>query len=103
MTFGVDQCRCCGTPIRVSHPQALDEYLKAVRKPTMPEAEWRRQGFLAVPTRGQIHMPQRGCCQPCGEKQILRRTGAFRRVSKVAVGALVGFTIIWVVALYITH
>jgi hypothetical protein len=103
MTYGVDQCRCCGAPIKVSDPQALEEYLRAVRKPTMPEAEWRRLGYLAVPTRGQIHMPQRGCCHPCAEKQIRKRTVPFRRMAKVAIGAAVAFSIIWVVALYITH
>jgi hypothetical protein len=103
MTFGVDQCRCCGAPIKPAYPGQLQEYLDTLRKPTMPEAEWRRRGFLAVPTRAQLHMPHVGCCQPCGQKQVTRATGPLRRIAKVGVGAFVAFSIIWVVALYITH
>jgi hypothetical protein len=103
MTFGVDQCRCCGAPIKPAYPEQLKEYLDAVRKPTMPEAEWRRRGFLAVPTRMQLHMPHIGCCQPCAQKQVMRATAPAQRMAKVAVAAVVGFSIIWVVALYITH
>jgi predicted nucleic acid-binding Zn ribbon protein len=103
MTYGVDQCRCCGVPIKSSRSTALEEYTNVMRKPTMPEAEWRRLGLLAPPTRYQLAMPQTGCCQPCGEKLIRRRTRPFRRMAKVALAAVVAFTIIWMVALYITH
>jgi hypothetical protein len=103
MTFGVDQCRCCGTPIRPAYPAQLQEYLDTLRKPTMPEAQWRKLGFLAVPTRTQLHMPQTGCCQPCAVKLVRRYTRPLHRMARVAIGAGIAFTAIWIVALYITH
>jgi hypothetical protein len=104
MTFGVDQCRCCGTPIKPKRPEQMQEYLDSLRqKPTMPEAEWRRRGYLAMPTRVQVHMPQVGCCQPCALKEVRKQTKPTVRFLKVAGGVAVAFTLIWTVALYITH
>jgi hypothetical protein len=68
--FGVDQCRVCGTPITVSSRAAREEQEKANRRPLMPEAEWRRRGYLCPPTKKQLNIaPAGGCCMKCGEKQ----------------------------------
>jgi hypothetical protein len=105
MTFGVDQCRCCGTPIKPKSPEQMQEYLDSFRyrKPTMTEAEWRGKGYLAMPTRRQMHMPQAGCCQPCAQREVRKQTKPTVRFLKVVGGVAVAFTLIWTVALYITH
>ena len=101
MTYGVDQCRCCGTQITVVRAESLKEYTDALRrKPTMPEAQWRQQGFLAMPTPMQLHHVAYGCCQPCAEVLIKRKMGAPRRIAMVGVGAAIAFTLIWRVVLF---
>ncbi len=68
----------------------------------MTEAEWRRQGFLAMPTPIQMRQVWYGCCQPCGERLVNKSMGASKRIAMVAVGAAIAFALIWRVTLYIT-
>ncbi len=66
MTYGVDQCRVCGKPIRPSDSQAMDRYLNSLRhKPTMTEKEWRAAGLKAAPTRKQTLNTLDGVCFAC--------------------------------------
>ena len=102
MTYGVDQCRVCGTHIATMRPQALQEYQDSLRRPTMPEAEWRKQGFLACPTKLQLRQVSYGCCQPCAERLIKRAMGAPKRIAMVGVVVAVVFTIVWSVILFIS-
>jgi hypothetical protein len=77
MTYGVDQCRVCGTRISPKGPEAAEEQEKANRRPIMPEKEWRRKGFLAPPTKAQIYVdPSNGCCAKCG-MMVLRKHSKF--------------------------
>jgi hypothetical protein len=73
MTYGVDQCRVCGVPIEPYSRETRGQYEAALRRPTMPEAEWRRYGFLAMPTKEQIKHPAIGCCATCGQLLLKRR------------------------------
>jgi hypothetical protein len=100
MTYGVDQCRVCGVPIKPHRPDEITAWLKAQKRPPIPEREWRRRGFLAAPTPEQMSLPAAGCCQACGERLLLKAGKAGRRFAYVAVGAVVAFAIIWVVQTY---
>lgn len=52
---------------------AREEQAAANRKPPMPEAEWRRRGYLCPPTRRQLTTkPAEGCCMLCGQKETRR-------------------------------
>lgn len=73
MSYGLDQCRMCGKPILVKGPEAIIEWEQAQRKPPIPEAEWRKRGFLAAPTGKQLSMPWMGCCDDCGMIQMRKR------------------------------
>ena len=67
MVYGVDQCRVCGTAIKPKGPDAAIAQELANRKPTMPEKEWRRRGYLTSPTKYQLKTdPANGCCAKCG-------------------------------------
>lgn len=68
----------CGVPISPDRREGIAEYEDAVRRPPMEEPEWRRQGFLAVPTRYQMSHQTSGCCSDCAKKIIYRnwRPGA---------------------------
>ena len=79
--YGVDQCRVCGIPILVPSKRAREEQELANRKPTMPEAEWRRRGYLASPTRRQLgKRPSHGCCQACGNREMRKYIKPTQRV-----------------------
>jgi hypothetical protein len=99
MTYGVDQCRCCGVGIEGRGPEAMREYEESLRRPpTMPEAKWRRLGYLAAPTRQQMNFPQYGCCPNCAERELRRFWKPFTRLMWVllaafAVGGLLFFMV----------
>ena len=77
MTYGVDQCRVCGTRISPRGPEAAEDQEKANRHCLMPEKEWRRRGFLCPPTKFQIYSsPADGCCAKCG-MMVLRKHSKF--------------------------
>jgi hypothetical protein len=97
MTYGVDQCRMCGVPIKPHRPNEMEDWLKAQKRPPIPEKEWRRRGFLAAPTREQMANPAAGCCQACGEKMTLRIGGAGKRAVLLAIGVATAIAIIWTV------
>jgi hypothetical protein len=104
MTYGVDQCRVCGIAITPRGPEAWHEQERANRKPGIPEAEWRRRGFLTSPTRNQLRaMPADGCCRPCGIKLLKRKYhyGA-RAVGVVVVVSLLMAGIIMLIT-YLPH
>lgn len=103
MTYGVDQCRCCGVAIKPRGPQDIENYRKALRNPTMPEAEWRRRGYLAAPTMKQLDNPDRGCCTPCAERETRRKMRPFKRLGTVIGGATIAFTLIWIFVTYVTR
>jgi hypothetical protein len=79
MTYGVDQCRVCGLAIEPYSRNTLEQYNVSTRTPTMPEAEWRRLGFLAMPTKEQIRHPALGCCARCGQKQLNKQWNPSKR------------------------
>jgi hypothetical protein len=67
--YGFNHCRVCGVPIKPRRHDALEQWEEAQLKCKIPETEWRRQGFLAAPTRYQIHIsPMDGCCAKCGQE-----------------------------------
>jgi len=70
MTYGVDECRRCGTPMRArrDNPKADDQ-----RPSRMTEAQWREQGWLAQPTRAQQLHPGIGCCSDCAALILRKR------------------------------
>jgi hypothetical protein len=71
--FGVDQCRVCGAAIPVHRRAAEKEQEAANRRPPLPEAEWRRRGYLCPPTKRQLRTkPAEGCCMVCGQKEARR-------------------------------
>ncbi len=100
MTYGVDQCRVCGVPIKPHRPDEITDWLKAQKRPLIPEHEWRRRGFLAAPTREQLFLPSAGCCQPCGERLLRKRSGLGKRLAVGALSAAAAVAIIWVVQTY---
>jgi hypothetical protein len=104
MTYGVDQCRCCGILIKPKSPDQMQEYLASLKmkKPTMTEPEWRRAGYLAMPTKKQMWRPDIGCCIVCAEIEIRRQTKPGKRIAKVAAGAFVVFSLVALLSLYIT-
>jgi hypothetical protein len=104
MTYGVDQCRVCGTAIRPRGPKSWEEQDHANRKPTIPEAEWRRRGYLTSPTRSQLRMmPADGCCRPCGIKQMEKRFHYFTRAVVLAVVIVSVLAGIFTVITYLPH
>jgi hypothetical protein len=82
----------------------MNEYLWSLKMktPTMTEPEWRRAGYLAMPTKKQMWRPDIGCCHSCAEIQIRRQTRPGRRIAKVAAGAFVVFSLVALLSLYIT-
>jgi len=73
MTYGVDECRVCGVPIQPYGRDSYKQYLESLKKPTMPEREWRAKGYLAMPTRLQMHNPHIGCCLECADRELKRQ------------------------------
>ena len=104
MTYGVDQCRVCGTPIVPKGPEVAVEQMEANRKPLMPEKEWRRRGYLCPPTKFQIRQdPSNGCCHACGMRE-LRKFSRFGVITlSVAGGFLLGVIIIVLIVTYSAH
>jgi hypothetical protein len=97
MTYGVDQCRVCGTAIKPHSPKDMDNWLKAQKKPPIPEKEWRRRGFLAAPTKHMLAMPAYGCCQDCGQRLAIKHSKVNQRVMWLALAAVTAGTIVWTV------
>jgi hypothetical protein len=90
--FGVDQCRVCGTAIRVTGRSAREDQEEANRRPLMPEAEWRRRGYLCPPTRRQLRIaPAAGCCMACGQKEARR---FYRTRTRLAIMITISLTLI---------
>jgi predicted nucleic acid-binding Zn ribbon protein len=89
MTYGVDQCRICGTPIIPRGPDIAEEQEKANRKPIIPEKEWRKRGFLTSPTRVQLYLdPANGCCGVCGLK-LMKKTYRYNTMALSIMGVVV--------------
>ena len=67
MTYGVDECRVCGKPIKPNGPEPMQRYMESLRlrKPTMSVKEWRAAGFKAMPTPYQMGHRRDGCCFGC--------------------------------------
>jgi len=99
MTYGLDQCRRCGTKIEPYNRRSMEFYLDSLKKPTMPEKEWRAMGLLAMPTKAQILNPADGCCWDCGQILMKRRAKPALR-GAIWVSMLVGFSA-FVVYVYI--
>ncbi len=76
MTYGLDQCRLCGKDMPLSDSRAIERHAKFSReKPTMTEAEWRRAGWKAAPTRYQLRKPLDGLCFDCKYVRGTRQYG----------------------------
>jgi predicted nucleic acid-binding Zn ribbon protein len=97
MTYGVDQCRVCGVPIKPHRPDEITDWMKAQKRPLIREKEWRRRGFLAAPTKEQMRLPAAGCCQSCGERLMLNAEAAPQRLVILLVAAVITITLIWTV------
>ena len=104
MTYGVDQCRVCGTPIPIRGPDILADQERVNRKPIIPEEEWRQLGLLTSPTREQLYRnPANGCCGPCGLK-LMRRHYNYTKRAMAVIGLAVGLAVIIVgVITYLPH
>jgi len=99
MTYGLDECRRCGKPIR----QKRDvEGAGDMRPSRMPEAEWRAAGFKAQPTLAQLHHPQLGCCTDCNAILMRKRWKPGLRIA-ITFGLIIGLgiLIIWVAETFI--
>ncbi len=104
MTYGVDQCRVCGVPITVSRPTSMEELEKAKRLPPVPEKEWRRLGFLTVPTHYQWYVSRTdGCCAQCGLKQLHKQFHFGARGMGLAAMIVFLGAVISAVVLYFPH
>jgi hypothetical protein len=103
MTYGVDQCRVCGKPIPIKSVTAMTDFLVAQRKPAMPEAEWRRRGFLASPTKQQVKFPEMGCCFDCGLKLAHQASRYHLRGIMVIVFMVFATTVISIITLFMRH
>ena len=104
MTYGVDQCRVCGTRISPKGPEAAEEQDKANRHCLMPEKEWRRRGFLCPPTKAQIYVdPANGCCGKCG-MAVLRKHSKFGVITFTFAGVFIVIaTLLAIVITYLPH
>jgi len=99
MTYGVDECRRCGKPMRSRRDNREQDDLRPSR---IPEAEWRSEGWLAQPTRGQQLHPGRGCCAECKALILRRRWKPGLRIA-MTFGAIVVFGAVgwWLLTLYL--
>lgn len=98
MTYGVDQCRVCGKPIKVQSPTDMADWLEAQRNPPIPEKVWRARGYLAAPTRYQLTMqPAHGCCADCGLREWKKRTKPMRKLLIIVAVTVVAFGILFYV------
>jgi hypothetical protein len=102
--YGVDQCRVCGKPITVPSKKARAEQEKTNRKPPIPEAEWRRRGYLTCPTPRQLGKhPAHGCCFLCGIQQQRKLSKPLVRVSTGIAIVLGVFTGVVALLTYMHH
>ena len=100
--YGYDHCRICGKSIRRRRPEGLEDWLEAQRKPPIPEAEWRRRGFLAAPTKFQlVQQPADGCCPDCGIKMTHKFARYTTRAVGVTIFGIVVAVIVSVIVLYV--
>jgi len=100
MTYGVDQCRMCGAPILLERREALAEYEEALRRPPMEEAQWRREGFLTVPTKHQLLHRAAGTCAVCAKKLIYQKFKPGARGIAWAVGFVAVFWVLTYIYIY---
>ncbi len=104
MTYGVDQCRVCGTRITPKGPEAAEQQEKANRNPPMPEKEWRRRGFLTAPTRSQVYSdPANGCCARCGMKLLRKHSKFGVRTVSIAIVFIILSAIFAFIITYLPH
>jgi len=98
MTYGVDQCRRCGAPIRNRGMVSPDD----IKPSNIPEAEWRAAGFKAQPTVAEAHFPHLGCCSDCTAVLMRKRWKPGLRllmvvsIGIVALGALYGLAEVYI-------
>jgi hypothetical protein len=99
MTYGVDECRRCGKPMRArrDNPKADD-----TRPSGMTEAQWRAEGWLARPTRAQQQHPGIGCCSDCAALILRKRWKPGLRIGMM-LSAIVVFAglVWWLMELYV--
>jgi hypothetical protein len=69
----------------------------------MPEAQWRKMGFLAPPTKRQLGQPSAGCCYACGILLMNQKMKPWRRMAIVVCIALVAFAIIRLIGTYLLY
>ena len=99
MVYGIDQCRKCGKAMPTAGPEHVARYEQSKRqKPTMPEAEWRAQGWKAAPTRYQLHHRLDGMCGDCVWESGHRAVRYGRLMTIVLGSAAVLFVIVYLVA-----
>jgi hypothetical protein len=99
MTYGVDQCRICGKPIRPSGPESMSKYVESLqKKPTMSEKEWRAAGFKAAPTPFQMRKRRDGCCFECQFTQGMGTVSPLSYKVPIAIGIVALFVFFFCVA-----
>ncbi len=98
MAYGVDQCRKCGKAMPPAGPEEVARYDLAKRqKPTMPEAEWRAQGWKAAPTRYQLYHKTDGVCRDCKWEIGNRAPRANRLLLTILITVVVLFVFVYCV------
>ncbi len=100
MTYGVDQCRVCGTKIKLHGPLDMEEWVEAQKRAKMPEKVWRARGYLAAPTKRQMLDPSHGCCAACGYREMRRKSKPFRRLALAGVWIVLAAAFAWIVMTY---
>jgi len=99
MTYGVDECRRCGAPMRARRD---NEGVEDQRPSRMPEAQWRAAGFKVRPTVTQALNPGNGCCTNCRALLMRKQWKPGVRVVGTFVGsALVLGLLYWLAIIYI--
>ncbi len=95
MVYGVDECRRCGKPMKVTGNEAMLRYEKSLtQKPTMTEAEWRAAGWKAAPTRNQMQRVIDGLCPECTWHLGLRRHSRWKALAVVVIACIVLFGLV---------
>jgi hypothetical protein len=99
MTYGLDECRVCGKPIKIYGPENLARYENdRARPPVWPEAKWREAGFKACPTRWQLAHPADGCCSDCAIRLQMKQVAPLRKAAGLAACAVAMAAFVYVVA-----